>query len=117
MRSRSTRVASRTETGPFIRTHLSYVDDRLPLRDRVGEHAGSRPYRPEFSRGASHGPAAGRTARRSGAVRAGVERTAGRPTPARRTGQPAVQVGFSPVPLPVPWKPNSVDCPGATRPL
>lgn len=31
--------------------------------------------------------------------------------------QVAVQVGDSPVAVPVPWKPNSVLCPGASRPL
>lgn len=29
----------------------------------------------------------------------------------------AVQVGVMPVPVPVPWKPNSVDWPAATEPL
>lgn len=29
----------------------------------------------------------------------------------------AAQVGVIPLPVPVPWKPNSVDCPAATDPL
>jgi hypothetical protein len=33
------------------------------------------------------------------------------------TAQLPVQVGLRPAPLPVPWKPNSVDWPAATLPL